>query len=103
HRRGTRERRRTEKAFADTVQNRPGGTLQSAAETAAIEALKRLGLRDYALDPIARAELAALTLAAHQSKINLVRVIETLANTTATVVAPGGKKTVIRTGLRQHY
>jgi len=77
----------------------PGGTLQSAF----IEACKRLGLRGYAAYPITLAEGGALVQAAHGAKGNLVRAVETLANTDATVIAPGGRKTIISTGLRQEW
>jgi hypothetical protein len=79
----------------------PGGSLQQAAETAFCTTLRQLGLRDYAADPITFSEGAGLVIACVEAKANLARVVETLADVTAEIVDPEGRKTVVTTGLRQ--
>ena len=66
----------------------PGSSLQNAGETAGETAMKRLGLRDYALDAIGKAQVSAFAVACVQHRLNLVDAFEKLVT-----VVPGWKQT----------
>jgi hypothetical protein len=74
-----------QKAAPRSIRTGPGATLQTVAEQLGLQAFRRVtNGRWYAVDAEGRLELAALTVAARQSRRSLTSVIEAIAH-----VVPG--------------